>query len=133
WKPQPAPAPAAADACRQAGGPAVTVSGLLRISERAGHLLRQNDPARNFWYSRDLPAIARARGLPAVAPYFVDVDADGETPPPAGDGRPVAGLTVVSFPNSHLVYAVTWYALAAMMAGAVWWVARDGRRRPGQD
>lgn len=133
WKAQATPAPAAADACRQAGAATVAVRGLLRISEPSGHLLRQNDPARNSWYSRDLPAIARARGLPAVAPYFVDVDANGETPPPAGAGQPQAGLTVVSFPNNHLVYAVTWFALAAMMAGAVWWVARDGRRRRGQD
>jgi len=132
WKAQAAPPQAGADACQQTSGPAVTVSGLLRISEPSGHLLRQNDPARNSWYSRDLPAIARARGLPAVAPYFVDVDANGEMPAPVGGERPVAGLTVVSFPNNHLVYAITWYALAAMMAGAVWWVARDERRRRGQ-
>ena len=53
-------------------------------------------------------------------------------PKPVGGERPVAGLTVVSFPNNHLVYAITWYALAAMMAGAVWWVARDERRHCGQ-
>jgi surfeit locus 1 family protein len=133
WKAQPASAPAGSAACQRAVGPVVTLSGLLRISEQSGHLLRQNDPARNFWYSRDLPAIAHARGLPAVAPYFVDLDADGEAPPPAAGGEPpVAGLTVVSFPNNHLVYAITWFTLAAMMAGAVWWVARDERRRRGQ-
>jgi surfeit locus 1 family protein len=53
-------------------------------------------------------------------------------PAPVDGERPVAGLTVVSFPNNHLVYAITWYALAAMMAGAVWWVTRDERRRRGQ-
>ena len=33
---------------------------------------------------------------------------------------PVAGLTVIAFHNSHLVYAITWYTLALMVAGAAW-------------
>jgi cytochrome oxidase assembly protein ShyY1 len=34
------------------------------------------------------------------------------------DTAPVGGLTVVSFPNNHLQYAITWFILAAMVAGA---------------
>ena len=37
---------------------------------------------------------------------------------------PRAGLTVIRFPNSHLVYALTWYGLALMVVGAGWYVAR---------
>jgi surfeit locus 1 family protein len=37
-------------------------------------------------------------------------------------------MTVVSFPNNHLVYAITWFALALMMAGAAVWVFRDARQ-----
>lgn len=128
WAPQPAPPAAAADACgaaRAAGAAPVSVSGLLRLSEASGRL-RQNEPARNYWYTRDVQAIARARGLPAVAPYFVDADAVAA----AAEGAPIGGLTVVSFPNSHLVYAVTWYALALMVAGAAAWVVREGRKPP---
>jgi cytochrome oxidase assembly protein ShyY1 len=33
---------------------------------------------------------------------------------------PVPGLTVVTFHNSHLVYAITWYTLALMVAVAIW-------------
>jgi surfeit locus 1 family protein len=40
----------------------------------------------------------------------------------------VGGMTVVSFVNNHLVYAVTWYALALMMAGATVWVVRHERK-----
>jgi surfeit locus 1 family protein len=29
----------------------------------------------------------------------------------------VGGLTVIAFPNNHLVYALTWFGLAAMLAG----------------
>jgi surfeit locus 1 family protein len=101
----------------------VEVTGLLRLTEPAGGFLRQNDPAADRWFSRDVEAIAKARGLASAAPYFVDADAG----PP--EQYPVGGLTVVSFPNNHLVYMLTWYGLALMVAIAAWWVARDERRR----
>jgi surfeit locus 1 family protein len=108
------------------------VDGLLRISEPGGAFLRQNNPADNRWYSRDVQAIAAARGLSQVAPYFVDADAAKEpSDKKSGDGSagaPVGGLTVISFRNNHLVYALTWYALALMVAGASFWVAREERR-----
>ena len=37
---------------------------------------------------------------------------------------PVGGLTVTSFTDNHLVYAITWYALALMVALAAGHVAR---------
>lgn len=105
-----------------------SVTGLLRMGEPGSGFLRNNDPAANLWYSRDLPAIATARGLSDVAPYFIDADAvAGET-----DARkaPVGGLTVLSFPNNHLVYAITWYALAAMvLVGAFIFVREEKRAR----
>lgn len=130
WKPQPTPATAVANACRAAAaGPSVAVSGLLRMTEIAGKL-RQNDPVRNHWYTRDVQAIAQARGLPAVAPYFVDADAVSAKAAGAANGvQPIGGLTVISFVNNHLVYAITWYALALMMAGATVWVIRDARKQ----
>jgi surfeit locus 1 family protein len=109
----------------QIGGPTQVV-GLLRISEPKGGFLRSNDPAADRWYSRDVAAIAAARGLGDVAPYFIDADAT-----PNAGGLPVGGLTVISFPNSHLVYAITWYALAVMLAGGVGWVIRDEVRARG--
>lgn len=104
----------------------VTISGLLRITEPGGAFLRNNDPAADRWTSRDVHAIAAARGLDKVAPYFIDA---ANTPSTTSPGiAPVAGLTVVAFHNNHLVYALTWYALALMVAGAAVWVARDERR-----
>ncbi len=102
-----------------------TVTGLLRISEPGGGFLRDNNPATDRWYSRDVRAIAAARGLTHVAPYFVDADAGQETGPAA----PVGGLTVIAFHNNHLLYALTWYALALMVAGASLLVAREERKR----
>ncbi|MFD6319800.1 SURF1 family protein [Methylorubrum thiocyanatum] len=110
---------------RAAGEPEgeVTLTGLLRLSEPGGGFLRRNDPAADRWYSRDVAAIATARGIDgstAVAPYFVDADAA-----PNPGGLPMGGLTVVAFHNNHLVYALTWYALALMTAGALIFVLRQ--------
>ncbi|MET0319702.1 MAG: SURF1 family protein [Duganella sp.] len=129
WRAQPAPPMARQGACGAVmDQPPVTVEGLLRVTEHASSL-RQNEPARNYWYTRDTAAIARSRGLPAVAPYFIDADAASGKLQVAGDAvQPVGGLTVVSFVNNHLVYALTWFGLALMVLGAVFWVVRDGRK-----
>ena len=111
-------------ACAAVAGTPHSFTGLLRIAEPGGGFLRENDPVNNRWFSRDVAGIAAARGLHNVAPYFVDAaraqDAAG------APERPVGGLTVISFQNNHLVYAITWYALALMVAGAWWFVARSG-------
>ena len=110
--------PAARVASEIAAGP-VTVTGLLRMSEPDGGFLRTNDPANDRWFSRDVAAIAASKVLKDVAPYFIDADA---TPNPGG--LPIGGLTVVSFRNTHLVYALTWYALALMSAAGAYFVYR---------
>ena len=103
----------------------VSVDGLLRISETGGGFLRENSPATQHWYSRDVAAIAGSHMLTNVAPYFVDAKGKSETAVDA----PVGGLTVISFPNNHLVYALTWFALALMVAGISWWIVREDKRR----
>lgn len=116
-----------------AGPDPVTVTGLLRMSERGGGFLRDNDPIHDRWYSRDVEAIAAARGLTHVAPYFVDQDAAAEnrglTQTAGRTPDPVGGLTVISFHNNHLVYALTWFAMALMAAGAGYLVMREGGKQ----
>jgi len=107
----------------------VEVTGLLRMTEPGGGFLRRNDPAGERWFSRDVQAIAAARGIVDVAPFFVDEDAPASRPMADAQPRwPAGGLTVIAFPNNHLVYAITWYALAFMVAGAAWLVVRTERR-----
>lgn len=103
----------------------VSVTGLLRLPEPGGAFLRTNDPAADRWFSRDVAAIAASRGLPRVAPYFIDAERA-----PGASGLPVAGLTVVSFRNNHLVYALTWGALALMAAAGALYVNLDALRPP---
>lgn len=116
------------------------VQGLLRMSEPGGGFLRRNDPAQQRWHSRDVAAIAQAQGLDAAAPFFIDAgipdarapaqaDADIHANAQAATGPwPRPGMTVVRFHNSHLVYALTWFGLAAMVAAAAALVARHELR-----
>jgi len=97
--------------------PATSITGLLRLSEAGGGFLRDNAPADNRWYSRDVVAIADARGLVNVAPFFVDADAGDKV-----QEWPRGGLTVTRFSNNHLGYALTWFALALLCAWAGWYV-----------
>lgn len=90
-----------------------TVTGLLRLPEPNGAFLRTNDPTGDRWFSRDVVAIAASRGLGDVAPYFLDAERL-----PGQGGWPAAGLTALRFTNNHLVYAITWGALALMAAAA---------------
>ncbi|WP_447953375.1 SURF1 family protein [Sphingopyxis chilensis] len=112
---------AATRAAGNVAGP-VTVTGLLRVTEPGGAFLRSNDPAGGRWFSRDVTAIARARGLRNAAPYFVDADAS-----PNPGGYPVGGLTVVRFRDHHMVYALTWFALSTLSLFFAWrlWRIRE--------
>lgn len=102
------------------------VTGLLRLSEPGGGPLRKNQPEVDRWYSRDVAALSRRQGLAGpVAPVFVDEAAHADLP----RTWPRPGLTVVQFANSHLVYALTWFALAAMVLAAVAYLLWDDGRK----
>jgi surfeit locus 1 family protein len=92
----------------------VTIIGLLRKSEPKGRFLQANIPAQDRWYSRDIAALSSTRGISGTAAWFLDARGARVA------GQPVPGLTVITFPNSHLQYALTWFALAGLcMLGAV--------------
>jgi surfeit locus 1 family protein len=110
-------------------GPAgmTTISGLLRISEPKGAFLQKNDPSGDRWFSRDVAAIAAAKGLGDAAPYFVDADAASSPGRGEGSDGPVGGLTVIAFPDNHLSYAITWFALALLTLVGGWVVWKHRR------
>lgn len=112
-------------------GPAgeTTISGLLRISEPKGAFLQKNQPAADRWFSRDVAAIATAKGLETVAPYFIDADAASSPGRGEGNDGPVGGLTVIAFPDNHLMYAITWFGMALLTLLGAWVVWKDERRK----
>jgi surfeit locus 1 family protein len=101
----------ASRAAGQVGG-TVTVEGIARVPVRRGWMQPDNEPAKNLWFWTDLPAMAQAAGVAGgVAPVIVEAGA-GANP----GGLPIGGQTHLSLPNDHLQYAITWYALAVVLA-----------------
>jgi surfeit locus 1 family protein len=102
----------------QIAGP-VTVTGLARnpVAQKPFFFMPDNDPAKNTYYWKDITLMAKQIGVSgqgALVPFFIDADA---TPNPGG--FPQGGVTIVDLPNNHLEYAVTWYGLAAALAGVL--------------
>ncbi|MCL6283298.1 SURF1 family protein [Ruegeria sp. 2012CJ41-6] len=94
--------------------PAIPVTGLLRPTEPEGTLLERNDAVDGRWVSRDVQALSQTVGLSVTAPFFIDADPSG-----GASAWPRGGLTQLGFRNTHLSYALTWYAMAALLFGAV--------------
>jgi surfeit locus 1 family protein len=89
------------------------VDGLLRLApaEKPGRFVPANDPGRGEWFWIDLPAVARAAGVPEALPFYVEAG-----PAPNPGGFPVGGQANTDLPNDHLQYAITWYSPAAALA-----------------
>src|SRR5579883_1032475 len=101
----------------------------LRLSAPCAGLIRGTGSRRAMIRrvisgSLDPAAIAAAKGLGAVAPFYVEQ----ESPMPPG-GLPQPGRLVVSLPDNHLQYALTWFGLAGVLAGVfVSWAVTSSRR-----
>jgi len=90
----------------------VSVRGLMRASEPRNWFTPADDPARGQWFTRDPTAIAAALKLERVAPFTIDADASADR-----DALPEGGETILAFPNNHLSYALTWFAIALALVG----------------
>ena len=101
------------DATRRAAGQVggvVTVEGVLRGNGRRGWFTPDNDPAANYWFWRDLPAMTAFAGID-TGPVLIDA---GPSPNPGG--LPIGKEARIDLPNDHLGYAITWYSLAMALA-----------------
>ena len=104
----------------------VTVAGIARIPAGPGYFTPPNDPARGFWITADIKAMARAMGLGPALPVVLEADA---TPNPGG--WPRGGGTRVTLRDEHLQYAITWYSLAVALVVIVLVSRRRRATRPG--
>jgi surfeit locus 1 family protein len=113
----------AARGSSETAGP-LTITGAIRFPEPRHWFTPADEPAKNLWFVRDPAAIAAAKGLRSIAPFYVEQ----ETPVPAG-GLPQPGKIVVNLPDNHLQYAITWYGLAAALLGVFAAFTISARRR----
>lgn len=99
---------------RSAGqiGGEVHITGLMRPPEPRNFFTPADAPDKGSYFTRDPGLIAGHFGLSPAAPFSIDAD-DLHVP----GGWPLGGTTVRDLPNSHLGYAITWFGLAAALAG----------------
>ena len=93
----------------------VKVKGLIQNPQRkkANRFVPDNDMEKNIFYWKSLEDMAQnAFGEEEIDLLNFFVDADNT---PNDGGWPVGGMTRVEFPNSHLLYAITWFALAVAL------------------
>jgi surfeit locus 1 family protein len=89
------------------------VVGVLRKGDAPNFVTPANQPGQNLWYWRDIPAMAAALGASEPAPSFLML----ERPAPPAAGGPTPAAIPADIPNNHLQYAITWFGLAAALAG----------------
>jgi surfeit locus 1 family protein len=86
----------------------VTITGTLHWPNESDSFTPAPDTARNIWFARDVPAMARALG---TGPVMVVARSD------TGDGIMPVPVDTAGIPNDHLNYALTWFGLAVVWAG----------------
>jgi surfeit locus 1 family protein len=98
------------------------IVGVLRKGDARNFLTPDNQPGQGLFYSRDIAVMAHVLGAVDPAPTFLML----ESPAPADVG-PKPAPVPVDIPNNHLSYAITWFGLAASLAGV--YLASLWRRR----
>jgi surfeit locus 1 family protein len=91
----------------------VELVGVLRAPDRPSFIAPKNRGGSARWFSRDVPAMARTLGAPQPAPIFLFAETSTNPGFPALQPAPLPG----EIPNRHLEYALTWFGLAAALAG----------------
>jgi surfeit locus 1 family protein len=100
--------------------------GVLRHPDPKTFVTPPNQPEQNLWYSRDLPAMAKAAGAGPPLQTFIALERGPPFPGP--ECQPTRNPLPGDIPNNHLQYAITWFGLAAALACV--YVAMLFGRRP---
>lgn len=104
----------------------VSLTGIARASEAVSSFTPAPDTAKRIEWVRNTGRLAKLAGaLPQpVAPIYIDLPALGPGTLPQG------GETVMSFPNNHLGYAVTWFGFATLVPFLLFFWVRRQRSQP---
>ena len=85
----------------------VVVEGIIRLAKGQGRFMPDNEPQNNLWFFIDPGAMAAARGIASLPPYYIS---SGDTAVPGG--FPIGKQWRLDIANNHLEYAFTWYFMA---------------------
>ncbi|HKR87742.1 MAG TPA: SURF1 family cytochrome oxidase biogenesis protein [Phenylobacterium sp.] len=98
---------------RAAAAP-VELVGVLRTPDRPSLVTPKNPAgAGGRWFTRDVPAMAHALGAAQPAPIFLFAETSSNPELAALQPAPLPA----EISNRHLEYALTWFGLAAALAG----------------
>jgi surfeit locus 1 family protein len=99
----------------------ISVRGLLKPAASPGMFTPEPNLVEHIWYVHDIAAIAAAYGLkPATLLYL-----EASTPVPSG---PVPISQTPEIANNHLLYTLTWFSLAIVLA-VIYFVFHHSRGR----
>ncbi len=108
----------------------VEIVGLARTAPTAkpNSFVPENDLAKNIYYWKSISQMMDRSGFKVkrpLVPFFVDANEQANP-----GGLPLGGVTLISFPNSHLQYALTWYglALALLVVGGLFMFKRHSTK-----
>jgi surfeit locus 1 family protein len=93
----------------------VDLVGIIRRNQPKPYFAPDNDPAKDFWFTVDVPLMRKIAGGtpdPKLDTFFLEADA---TPNPGG--LPIGGQTRLNIPNDHLQYAITWFLIGLALVG----------------
>ncbi len=85
----------------------VSLTGVLRAAQVPNAFTPAANAKDRMVFARDVGAIATLAGVTPARRIVIQAD-----PTPNPGGWPKGGQTMVDFPNNHLEYAITWFALA---------------------
>ena len=92
------------------------ITGRIRLDQPNTWAYAPNIP-KNEWFTRDLAAMTQRLRTPSegdveIAPFFIEAEQQL-----GGPAAPKPQLQALTLSNRHLEYALTWWALAATLAG----------------
>ncbi len=94
-----------------AAGEPVTLDGFVRLYAEPGFFVPENEPGANNWFYMDEAGMLATANLSGPVGFYIQAGPNA-TPPGV---YPLGSVPDVNLRNSHLEYAVTWYALAAVL------------------
>ena len=91
----------------------ITIDGIVRLPQRQGYFVPDNEPDRGFWFTLKPDEIARYKNLmSAETAFYVDrVRTDDVIT------LPIAAEVRINVRNAHLNYALTWFGVALSLIG----------------
>ena len=91
------------------------VTGFIVLGETKGQFTPDVDWPNRIFFIRDIVGLPQALGLVEVEPFLIELTEQVSAAPSQTLREPMRVLAAI--PNRHLGYALTWFGLAAALAG----------------